>query len=300
MNDDTPIEEPGAPKSTSPKQSKTSRKKPLDKLSIEILKIVDAARFVVSDDLAELLERIPKNTLQVKLKTLTAQGFLSRPEAQKKLDKERGRNPLVYALGRAGAELLEVPYEIPHRRFRFMEHALLLSRVYVTFLAGSLKEGASIEQWEREPQDRLPSFRIPEMRHAFPHGFRNRPDGFMDYETDRLNRFIIETETGEVAPTRTDFRQSSILRKVLYYRELFKLTETSQYPPFRVLFFIKDAEAKYFNDCRKVCCDADPRRVGLNIFWFTFFENVRVARPEVMLHEPFWYTPSAQKPVELL
>ena len=80
MNDETIKNQPEVSRSQRP-----LRKRPIDKLSVEILKVVEPARFAMSDDLHVVFPS-KENTLKVKLKTLTRAGFLTRPVAQKYLD----------------------------------------------------------------------------------------------------------------------------------------------------------------------------------------------------------------------
>src|SRR5258706_911043 len=124
---------------------KPSRIRPLDARSIQILRnVVEPARFVTSDDLHTIFP-IKENTLKIQLKTLTRANFLTRPLAQKYLEHDRGRPPLVYALGREGAKFLSIPYENPHLKWLHLEHGLMVSRVYLTFLQGALLYSDRVE-----------------------------------------------------------------------------------------------------------------------------------------------------------
>jgi hypothetical protein len=280
-------------------------KNDLDPLTYQILRTVNDCRFVSTEDL-HLLFGGEKNTMQVRLTRLTKQGYLARPEAQKDLDRERGRPMLIYSLGREGARTLGVKFENPDMKKVSLRHALMVTRVYLTLLIGALRPAPlspplSIDYWVREP-DSLPWLAIPENK-----GKKDRrtPDAVVECRTivesrtppEKQDRFFIECETGNEPRERTNLSsQSSFLRKIYYYQQLYKLT-SKQFPAFRVLTILPDDDdgGKYLNHLRRLCREADPQEKGLGIFWFTLESNVRPHDPAAFLHEPAWTVPQDEK-----
>jgi hypothetical protein len=200
---------------------------------------------------------------------------------------------LIYALGREGARLLGVPYENPQVKWLWLEHGMMGSRAYLTFLRGALlyPERVDFSYWQREPE--MPARYLREFRATK----AIKPDAVLDYETaGRQHRFYLECETGSIPHTRTNGHQSSWKRKVLYYMELFKLTQHSgQFPKFRVLVIVKDSNLEHLEALRQVCRNVDPIGRGMNIFWFCLGANVMPASPGTMLFEPYWFTPSSDE-----
>lgn len=214
---------------------------------LDILRAVYRHRLLRSTQLIALLDASRQATLR-RLQLLFHHGYLDRPPMQ--LDwYARGSEPLVYALGNRGAEVLEtegvarrggVRWDTKNRNLSrvFLHHTLAVAKVMVAFeaacrnhdgmqfippeevLAGALAETRSL---------RLPFRWQVEVRHGGkPHRLGVEPDKvfglrFEDAPENRRHAFFfLEADRGTMPVRREGLAQTSFLRKLLGYRETWR------------------------------------------------------------------------------
>jgi hypothetical protein len=263
----------------------------------EILQAVHRHRLLRSTHLVALTGS--KQATLRRLQLLFHHGYLDRPPMQ--LDwYARGSEPLVYALGNRGAEVLEtegglrrggVRWDTKNRNLSrvFLHHTLAVAEVVVAFeVACQSREGARFIPPEEvlaaapEPTRRL---RLPfrwqvEVRHGGkPHRLGVEPDRVFGLqfasEPEGRNRafFFLEADRGTMPVTRNGLAQTSFLRKLLAYQETWRrgLHRTHfGIPNFRVITVTSSRErAEHLVEA----CRSLPGR-GSRLFLFTDRETL--------------------------
>jgi hypothetical protein len=177
----------------------------------------------------------------------------------------RGSEPLAYALGNRGAEVLETEGEVRRGRMRwdtknrnlsrvFLHHTLAVAEVMVAFeVACRNREGVKFvppkEVLAGAPEStrrlRLPFRWQVEIRHGGkPHRLGVEPDRVFGLQFDdaQENRrrafFFLEADRGTMPVTREGLGQTSFRRKLLGYRETWRQALYRSHlgiPNFRVL-----------------------------------------------------------------
>jgi hypothetical protein len=214
---------------------------------LDILRAVHRHRLLRSTQLIALLDGSRQVTLR-RLQLLFHHGYLDRPQMQ--LDwYTRGSEPLVYALGNRGAEVLEtervvrrggIRWDTKNRNLSrvFLHHTLAVAEVMVAFeVACRSREGVRFippeEVLAGAPEAtrrlRLP-FRLQvEVRHSGKsHRLGVEPDRIFGIQFDNLpeNRrrayFFLEADRGTMPVMRKGLAQTSFLRKLLAYQETWR------------------------------------------------------------------------------
>lgn len=235
----------------------------------EILRAVRRHRLLRSTHLTALVGGSRQVVLR-RLQLLFHHGYLDRPPAQ--LDwYGRASEPLVYALGQGGANELATAvkggpavgrWTTKNRRLSrpFLRHALAVADIMVAFeLACRRHEGVSLIQPDevlaRAPEAtrrlRLP-FRWQVELHegGRSHRLGVEPDRVfgLRYESGAANRrevfSFLEADRGTMPVVRKSLAQTSLLRKLLAYRETWRQEVSSRrlrIPTFRVLTVTADA-----------------------------------------------------------
>jgi hypothetical protein len=229
----------------------------------EILRAVHRHRLLRSTHLVALMGGSKQTTLR-RLQLLFHHGYLDRPPMQ--LDwYAQGSEPLVYALGNRGAELLEREGEVRRGGIRwetkkrnvsrvFLHHTLAVAEVMVAFeVACRSREGVRFIPPEEilagapETTRRLRlSFRwqVEVRRGAKPFRLGVEPDRVFGLEFGgaqekrRPAYFFLEADRGTMPVTRKGLAQTSFLRKLLAYRETWRQGLHRKHlgiPNFRVL-----------------------------------------------------------------
>jgi DNA-binding Lrp family transcriptional regulator len=220
------------------------RRMVLTSRDLEILRAVHRHRLLRSTHLMALLGSSRQTTLR-RLQLLFHHGYLDRPSMQ--LDwYTRGSEPLVYALGRRGAEILETEGELRRGGVRwdtknrnlsrvFLHHTLMVAEVMVAFeVACRGREGVRFippEEVLAEAPEATRRLRFPfrwqvEVRHrGQPYRLGVEPDQVFGLEfhgapdNRRHAYFFLEADRGTMPIARKEFAQTSFLRKLLAYRE---------------------------------------------------------------------------------
>jgi DNA-binding Lrp family transcriptional regulator len=230
---------------------------------LDILRAVHRHRLLRSTHLVALLGSSPQATLR-RLQLLFHHGYLDRPVMQ--LDwYAQGSEPLVYALGNRGAELLEVRGEFRRGGIRwdtkkrnvsrvFLHHTLVVAEVMVAFeiacrncegvrfippeevLAGAPESTRCLRlpfRWQVEfRQGGKPSHLGVEPDWVFGLRFEGAP------ENRRHAFFFLEADRGTMPVRRKGLEQTSFLRKLVCYQETWRQGIYRKHlgiPNFRVL-----------------------------------------------------------------
>ena len=211
----------------------------------EILRAVHRHRLLRSTHLLALLGGSRQATLR-RLQLLFHHGYLDRPPMQ--LDwYARGSEPLVYALGRHGAEVLEAEGEV--RRIRwdtkkrnisrvFLHHTLAVAEVMVAFeVACRVRDGVQFippeEVLARAPAEtrrlRLPFRWQVEIRQGGkPYRLGVEPDRVFGLrsadapEGRQVAYFFLEADRGTMPIARKGLGQTSFRRKLLAYQDTWR------------------------------------------------------------------------------
>ncbi len=213
----------------------------------EILRAVHRHRLLRSTHLVALTGGSKQTTLR-RLQLLFHHSYLDRPPMQ--LDwYARGSEPLVYALGNRGAELLDTRGEVRRGAIRwetkkrnvsrvFLHHTLAVAEVMVAFeivcrgregvrfippeevLAGAPPETRRLRlpfRWQVEVRQGGKPYRLGvEPDRVFGLEFHNVP------ENRRRAYFFLEADRGTMPVARKGLGQTSFLRKLLAYRETWR------------------------------------------------------------------------------
>ena len=230
---------------------------------LEILRAVHRHRLLRSTHLIALLDGSRQTTLR-RLQLLFHHGYLDRPPMQ--LDwYARGSEPLVYALGNRGAEVLETESELRRGGIRwdakkrnvsraFLHHTLAVGEVMVAFeiacrgregvrfippeevLAGAPEATRRLRlpfRWQVEVRWGGKPYRLGvEPDKVFGLRFEGEPEG------RNLAFFFLEADRGTMPVARKGLLQTSFRRKLMAYQETWRqgLYKTHLgIPNFRVL-----------------------------------------------------------------
>ncbi len=274
---------------------------------LEIIRAVHRNRLLRSTHLVALTGGSKQTTLR-RLQLLFHHGYLDRPPMQ--LDwYARGSEPLVYALGKRGAEVLEAEGVARPRGIRwdtknrnvsrvFLHHTLAVAEVMVAFeVACRSREGVQFippeEVLAAAPAEtrrlRLPFRWQVEVRHGGkPHRLGVEPDKvfglrFEDAPENRRHAFFfLEADRGTMPVRRKGLAQTSFLRKLLAYQETWRrgLHRTHfGIPNFRVLTVTANRErvGHLAEACRSLSGG------GSRLFLFT--EQERLSHEDILSHE---------------
>jgi hypothetical protein len=273
---------------------------------LEILRAVHRHRLLRSTHLTALSGGSPQATLR-RLQLLFHHGYLDRPPMQ--LDwYARGSEPLVYALGNRGAELLEEHGEFRRGGIRwdtkkrnlsrvFLHHTLAVAEVMVAFeVACRDREDVQFlppeEVLHQAPAEtrrlRLPFRWQVEVRHGGkPHRLGVEPDKVFglrfEGEPEGRNRafFFLEADRGTMPVARKGFAQTSFLRKLVCYQETWRQGIHKTHlgiPNFRVLTVTASEE-------RMRHLVAACRSLGSGGNLFLFAHQAALGRGSILNHE---------------
>jgi DNA-binding Lrp family transcriptional regulator len=274
---------------------------------LEILRAVYRHRLLKSTHLAALAGGSPQTTLR-RLQLLFHHGYLDRPTMQ--LDwYTRGSEPMVYALGNRGAEILEtldqvrrggVRWDTKNRNLSrvFLHHTLAIAEVMVAFEVACRERKdmrlISPEEVLAGAPEATRHLRLPfrwqvEVRHGGkPYRLGVEPDRVFGLEfhgapeNRRRAYFLLEADRGTMPVERKGLAQTSFARKLLAYRETWRqgLHKTHLgIPNFRVLTVTTSRErvGHLVQACRALSGD------GLRLFLFTDQESIGCGN--VLMHE---------------
>lgn len=272
-----------------------------------ILRAVHRHRLLRSTQLIALSDGSRQTTLR-RLQLLFHHGYLDRPPMQ--LDwYARGSEPLVYALGNRGAELLEarglfrrggIRWDTKRRNVSrvFLHHTLAVAEVMVAFeIAGRRREGVRFippeEVLAGAPPEtrrlRLPfRWQVEVRQGGEPYRLGVEPDKVFGLEfhgapeNRRRAYFFLEADRGTMPVTRKGLAQTSFLRKLLAYQGTWRRALHKAHlgiPNFRVLTVTPSRERveHLVEACRTLS--------GGGSRLFLFAQGERLGRGDVLTHE---------------
>ncbi len=227
----------------------------------KIIEFVHEYRLLSSNQITALLGEGSSQQIIRRLQILYHARFLDRPRTQIiDIVRDPGSKPMVYALGRAGAKLLETrPPKIP--KLQFLNHALAVSGVLVAFAASCRKHGnVRLIPWSEILETKAPE---ATRRKRLPDSWAARvprygrvgvtPDSifglhYLDMpEGSNRAYFFLEVDRGTMPVVRRSLAETSVYRKLLAYHatateELH--TKCLGIKSFRVLTVTKSPERK--------------------------------------------------------
>lgn len=270
---------------------------------LDILRAAHRHRLLRSTHLVALTGGSKQATLR-RLQLLFHHGYLDRPPMQ--LDwYAQGSEPLVYALGKRGAEReggLErggIRWEAKRRNVSrvFLHHTLAIAEVMVAFeVACRGREGVRFippEEVLAGAPDATRRLRLPfrwqvEVRHGGkPYRLGVEPDKVFGLEfhgaseNQRRAYFFLEADRGTMPVMRKGLGQTSFLRKLLAYQETWRRGLHKKHlgiPNFRVLTVTTSRER--VEHLVEAC-----RSLGSGGGLFLFTDQERLGREDILAHE---------------
>ena len=260
----------------------------ITKRDLRILELVRDYRFLNTEQIRALVGGSGHNVTE-RLSRLFHHAYLDRPAHQRELRTE-GYRIMIYALAPKGARILcrrsGMHVHVPHhlgednrsaKRFHLL-HTLMVSQFRACLtLACREHPGVELSSWQvpetrlsRVLVDRRPVAIIPDAYFTL-----GRADG-------QCAHFFLEADRGTM--TRARF-----LRKLQAYWRLRSGSNDGTIPSaFRVLTVTRSW--KRTTSLRTAAIDADPRRRGSHMFYFTTEGTYDLDHPESVLDE-IWRTP---------
>jgi hypothetical protein len=273
---------------------------------LEILRAVYHHRLLRSTHLVALSGGSVQATLR-RLQLLFHHSYLDRPPMQ--LDwYARGSEPMVYALGNRGAEILEAEGQVKRGDIRwdtknrnlsriFLHHKLAVAEVMVAFeVACRSRKGVQFippkEILARAPEStrhqRLPfRWKVEIRRGGKLQRLGVEPDrvfglNFAGVSENLLSEFFfLEADRGTMPVVRKGLAQTSFLRKLLAYQETWRQGIHKAHlgiPNFRVLTVTTDK--KRLSHLVEAC---QSLSVGSRLFLFA--DNNSLSQRDILLHE---------------
>ena len=232
---------------------------------LRLLRHVARHRFLSSKHLAALDAGSEQNVLRC-LRTLFDHGYLDRPQAQLAHVPVTGPRPMVYGLGRRGAQALEhyrqgsgeTDWTERNKRAgaKFIEHTLATADFMVALELACMRDSSAELLYEKDvlvlAPERTRYSREP-LRLSVP-GLSNKfgvssvvPDALfgLSFADETAAYFVLEMDRGSMPVTRSRFDKTSFKRKLAIYWEAFKQSRHSEHfgiKQVRVLTVTESAE----------------------------------------------------------
>ncbi len=254
---------------------------------LRLLAHIARHRFLSSRHLALLDGGSEQNVLRC-LRVLYDHGYVDRPHAQLAHVPISGPRPIVYGLGRRGAQALEhyrngsgVDWTERNKRAgaKFIEHTLATADFMVALERACIRERATEFLSESEvlalAPDRTRHSREP-LRLTVP-GLSNRfgvssviPDALfgMSFADDTAAYFLLEMDRGSMPVTRTRFDKTSFRRKLAVYWEAFKQGRHAEHFGLKQLRVLTVTESAERADNMVECAYEVTGGKGSNFFLF--------------------------------
>jgi hypothetical protein len=263
------------------------------KRDLEILKLIYEYRFLTAEHLSLLLE-INYKTIIKRLQRLFHWGFLDRPKSQM-ADYILKRHKLIHTLGKKGVEILTEKLGLDRERLNrlanntdvremYLHHAMMISNFKTCLALALRKTEAKIIDWNSQDEMKKIKQELEILEGNQKKKVVIIPDSIFVIEDkgDEMY-FMLEADLSTMTNKR-------FLDKMRGYWQLWKqgLQEKWGFKNFRVLTITKSEARK--ENLRKITKQADDRKVGSLMFWFTSTEKYSLKEPENIL-KPIWQTP---------
>jgi hypothetical protein len=285
-----------------PKFKRARGEKPalfLQPRDVEIVKLVYDHRFLDSDQIRALSDGSGQG-ISRRLQKLFHHGYLDRPPQQ--FTYASGNKKIIYALGNKGADILATAYGIDRARIdwrnknyeaklRYLDHTMMISNFRVC-LTLALKEisGTDVIFWKQRQAGDLKDHVIVSDQSGHRIRLPINPDSFFGIFDSRIKNkephmyFFLEAD-------RSTMTNARFLRKMraywLYYHQK-KHIKNYNIKGFRVLTLTKSNQRA--DNLRQVTKQADERRQGSLMFWFTSEKSYELEDPGSIL-KAIWQTP---------
>lgn len=265
-------------------------------------------RFATTAMLREILVPDPfpsADAVRLSLPRLQRQGLLDRPATFRSAERSshfvlggtgavRGRPLDIWGAGKAAPKLRRSSAEQRRNNRRLkpgsFEHPLMIAHVYTTLRVAAREGLITLDRWIPENAFRT----TVNAEHTI---LPVQPDGTFEItegcDGERYVFAYLECDTTSEPYTRSDLEQSSFLKKALAYQTLWQQAFRPKQEPLLVLTVTKTASAA--KSLAMVPTLIDPRRIGLDLFWFTSIDRWEFSDPEGFLHAPIWTTPSGRE-----
>ena len=212
----------------------------------EVIRRVFEHRFLRSTHLTTLLPGSQQQLLR-RLQLLYHHGYLDRPQAQ--LDYYRhGSRPMVYGLGNHGMNFLESEDGVPSRKLDwtahnrsitryFIEHTLAVADAMVALELSSRAQGIEFLDYQRQRKQPFKWSVSPHKNGLATEEVGVIPDQVFGLKIGGARRwFFLEADRATMPVERSNFKQSSFVRKLIAYHETWRggIIKES-FPRFQVL-----------------------------------------------------------------
>lgn len=277
----------------------------LNNRDIEIIKHVHRYRFLTSKHITALINGNDQAIIR-RLGLLYHAGYLDRPREQIR-EMFYGSNPMIYALGNKGADLLADMYATARAKIDwttknkevgsvFLEHSLMVANFMVCLEVACQSKGIKLirpeEVLEEMPAREVKSgslfgWNVAVKRQA---GGRTKeikigviPDSVfgLEFKNGDAAYFFLEADRSNMPIVRSSFDKSSFLKKLLAYWQSYDSGLIKQVYGFakpRVLTLTISQER--INSMIAANKEIDPRHTGYRMFYFARANNFDVSQPE--------------------
>ncbi len=294
---------------------------------LETCRHLARCRALSSDLIVQLVgdPQVGDQRLRKRLCQLFRHGYLDRPQEQqvhavKPGGRWGGAKPLVYALGRRGAQAIAGEEEfagLDGKRFdrnnkeikeRQIAHALLISQVYATLWRAckARPDVARFHFWQQgsdlhdafvvDSAGNLVRGRAPspgDTRHVvYPDGFLGLLVPGLPGDRDQQLNFFLEADRDTV----------DLKRMALKYRAFWKFNRlglhTANWDIQRFRVLTVTVSEGHRQSLREAARKADDHQIGSSLFLFASASAIRLDEPESIFAK-IWQTPSDDTPVDL-
>ena len=289
----------------------------------ELIKLIYEYRFLTSDQVADLfLLDHPRDPItgraysargvKHRLFKLYHHGFLSRPEEAKVLRALQGKSlPYIYGIGpRSTRILVEKGYDrkqikgaLKEPGYRYLEHSLMVTTFHIA-LVKALKERSDwwLIFWKNEGKETRDAWTERGEGRRFRYVIN--PDAYFSLQgPEGPMFFFLEADRGTVSFERFRWKIESFThfwREKRHLRKPFEMFEIKEgerkEKPFKVMIVTTRSERK--EALRRIAREADPRGIGLRLFWFGLAEEYAEDWKKIL--EPIWQLADEEKRYSLL
>lgn len=239
------------------------------------------------------------------LPRLERQGVLDRPAEFRSVDRashfvlagaerRRGRPLDIWGAGKSAPNVPQgnADQRRNNRRLKpgSFEHPLMISHLYTTLRVADQQRLVTLDRW-------VPENAFQTTVNVEYETLPVQPDATIELtdleDGDRYVFAYVECDTATEPYTRSDLEGSSFLKKALAYQALWQQVFRPKEDPLLVLIITKTARAAAA--LAAVPAMIDPRRRGLDFFWFTSIDRWNFTDPQGFLRGPIWTTPSGEE-----
>jgi len=244
-------------------------------------------------------DRYPSvDVLYAQLRRLRLGGLLEQAATARKVVYETEKRPAsrpedIWALSTRGGREIGLATDFTRNNRRLtghdpFSHALRISDFYTALVLADSHEAFEFRSWHGENESRFRSdvyYGGKFVRYTI------SPDGVFRLGSGAREReYYLEVERGTVPAKRRDAVGSSWLRRVLGYQDLWRKNREN---PFTVTV-VTETDSQ-LEALRETTIDADPKKRGNGIFYFTSFERWSLEQPEPFWSERIWTTASGER-----